>query len=186
MIASTLPGSKIQIDTHGGFDQIILPYRKKNIFAYLIGLFLLFWLGGWFLGFMTVMTSILNGSVSLFLIFWLGGWSLGGIFVSFMIYKIFRPSLPEKLLLNKPHLAYDTGKPSLKMAISPSEQIEFFKSLFRRRKFFDLEPDAIRTLQLRGGNRLTLDVGIERLEIGKELTEIEREWLYEVLAKEYL
>jgi len=186
MNSAILTGSKIKIDTHNGFDQIIFPHRSKNIFSYLPGVFLLFWFGGWAIGFISVLTTLFKGEGSLFLVFWLAGWSIAGVLVALIIYKTFRPSIPEKLLLNKPNLAYDTGKPPLRLAITPTEQKEFFKTLFKRRKILEFGPESIKTIQLRGGNRLTIDVGIQRLEIGKELTEIEREWLRDVLAQEYL
>ena len=38
---------------------------------------------------------------------------------------------------------------------------------------------------LSNGTRLTVDAGAQRIDVGKSASEVEREWLYEVLAKRY-
>jgi hypothetical protein len=46
----------------------------------------------------------------------------------------------------------------------------------------------VATLTLRDaseGNRLTLDHATERIDIGRGLTEVEREWLFRLIKQEY-
>ena len=51
-----------------------------------------------------------------------------------------------------------------------------------------LDKSILQTLELRdtnSGNRLTVDHNADRIVIGKSASEVEREWLYEVLSKTY-
>lgn len=57
-----------------------------------------------------------------------------------------------------------------------------------KRKHLKLEKHTLQTLTLRetdSENRLTVDHNAERIDIGKTASEVEREWLYEVLSKTY-
>jgi hypothetical protein len=65
------------ITNFGGQVSIRIP-TAKNIFAIL---FLILWLGGWFFGETTVISSLLNGKMrggNFFILVWLCGWTLGG------------------------------------------------------------------------------------------------------------
>jgi hypothetical protein len=76
----TYNGRAIINDTLGGIE-IIIP-SKKNWFVII---FLCFWLGGWSMGEIFAITTVI-GSIQnpnfggLFILFWLGGWTVGGYF----------------------------------------------------------------------------------------------------------
>lgn len=181
-------GSKISIGYSGVHTDISIPHGSGGILRFFIGLFLLFWLGGWTMGFITAGREVLSGDATAFIIFWLAGWSLGGVFAVYSLYRIFRPSIPERLILNKPSLSLDTGVPPFKMNFSMTNQAEYWKSMFPKRKKIEFTSDEMKSLQLRetdSGNRLTLDRGAQRIELAASSTEIEREWLYEFLKTNY-
>lgn len=186
---SSLPfGSNIRVDTHNGYTQITIPEEKGYVARILIGAFLLFWLSGWFLAFAAELGRVINGQGSGFEAAWLSFWAIAGIFAAFILFRAVRPPRPEKFLLNKPNLSFDTGIPPLRITISFRYQMEAYKTLFNRRKIYEFNPDTIKTLKLietDSGNRLIIDVGPQRLELAKTATEMEREWLFEVLAENY-
>ena len=60
--------------------------------------------------------------------------------------------------------------------------------MYPKRTRVELDRRKLQLRQLRetdAGNRLTVDIGALRLEIGRAASEIEREWLYQALAKRY-
>lgn len=181
-------GSKIEITMLNGYKHIKIPHSNAGILRYFIGLFLIFWLGMWFIGFTSAANEILSGNGSTFLIFWLAAWSIAGIFASYMIYRVFSKPLPEQLLLKKPNLFIDTGIPPLKISFNITSQKDYWKSIFHKRMQIEINNNEIKTLKLRvteSGNRLTVDKGTQRIELATSATEIEREWLYNYLIQNY-
>ena len=180
--------SNIKMETINGYQHISIPHGKAGIMRFFIGAFILFWLGGWVMGFTTVVHEILSGNANAFLIFWLGGWTIGGLFAMFTIYRIFRKPIPEQLLLNKPNMTIDTGISPFKINFSTYNQKDYWKMLLAKRKEIEFTQQELKSLQLRetdSGNRLTIDKGSERVEIATAGTEIEREWLFEYLQASY-
>jgi hypothetical protein len=182
-------GSKISIVTEGTDPTIIIPAATSPM-RYFMGLFLLFWLGGWALGFKSAALQILSGKANAFIIFWLGGWTLGGIFAALTAYRAFRPSVPESLELKRNGVSYDSGIPPLHF--DASRRIRGFRdtwnSIFPKRVRVELERRQLQSLRLRetdSGNRLTLDVDATRLDIASAASEVEREWLARLLAQRY-
>ncbi|HZN29725.1 MAG TPA: hypothetical protein VFB88_10200 [Xanthobacteraceae bacterium] len=187
MILKPPPGSKISVTTEGSDPVIAVPSGGGGAMRYFVGLFLLFWLGGWFVGFSDVFTRLLTGKANTFLFFWLGGWTLAGIAVVFCLYRIFRPSVPESLRLMLNGVRYDSGVPPFQTSFASMNQ-KSWTSLFPTRMRVEIDRRQLRTLRLRetgAGNRLTVDAGAQRIDIGKWASEVEREWLYQVLAKRY-
>ncbi len=167
--------------------------QAAGIARYFTGLFLLCWLGGWSVGFSrTVSTLVSGGTGSVggngFLIFWLGGWTAGGLFAMLMLYRAFRPSVPESLQLKPNGVEYDSGIPPFQMNSGRSSRKDFWRSAFPKRACVELNRRQLQTLRLRdteSGNRLTIDAGAARLDVAQAATEIEREWLYRLLAERY-
>ncbi len=65
---------------------------------------------------------------------------------------------------------------------------DYWNSLLSKRLRADLDRQQLQTLRLREtetGNRLTIDVGAQRLELASGASEVEREWLARLLAKRY-
>src|SRR5262245_15579239 len=181
-------GSKISVTTEGSDPVIVVPQGSGGATRYFVGLFLLFWLGGWFVGFSSTIWTLAAGKFHPFLFFWLGAWTLAGIAVVVCLYRIFRPSVPESLKLMSPGVRYDSGIPPFQMSPGTMNQMESWRSFFPKRTRADIDRRELRTLRLRetgAGNRLTVDAGAQRIDIGKSASEIEREWLHQVLAKRY-
>jgi len=153
--------------------------------------FLLFWLGGWVLGEKAAITELVSGKGGAFILFWLGGWTIGGIFAALTAYQIFRPTVPETLQLKRGSIAYDSGIPPFELEAEKTRNKsfrEYWNSLLSRRVRADLDRQQLQTLRLREtetGNRLTIDLGAQRLELASQASEVEREWLARLLARRY-
>lgn len=186
---TTLPkGSKITIKREGVNPIISIPYPSPNPLKYLMGLFVLFWLGGWTAGFLSAFKEVLSGQASAFIIFWLGGWTIGGIFVGFMLFRIFQPAVNATLTLSATSLYYDSGIPPLEFRHMNRYRRDAWKNFIPKRKKMELTLSDLRTMRLRTtdtSNRLTIDVGVERLDIADGVGEIEREWLYTAILSYY-
>ncbi|MDP5210982.1 hypothetical protein [Microbulbifer sp. 2205BS26-8] len=188
MSSSPPRGSKIKVDNINDHHLIIVPHGNGSVMRYFIGAFLLFWMGGWFIGFTDAFAQIVSGNGGAFLVLWLGGWSIGGIFAGYMIYRVFRKSIPEKIILNYPSLSLDTGIPPLKINFGFYNQKEYWNSIFPKRKRLDFSSFDLKTLTLRetdSNNRLTIDKDSERIEIAIGASEVDREWLYGYLKENY-
>ena len=60
--------------------------------------------------------------------------------------------------------------------------------MFEKRKQIQFTPEEIATMRLRdteSDNRLTIDHGSDRIDIGRALTEVERETLFKLIRDEY-
>ena len=104
-----------------------------------------------------------------------------------LIWQTIRPIVPESITLDFASLQYDSGVAPLNMAAPQLQQAEEgINPLFARRKKLSLTRDQHPTFvleQIATRQRLRVDVGAERVEIGRSLTEPEREWLYGVLKQ---
>ena len=193
MVAITLPSeSKITITTNrNGFPVVTLPAVKSTLARYGISLFLLCWLGGWSVGWITAFRQIVHGTKApeIFLIFWLTAWTVGGGFAIWYLCRLLRPTVPETMTLAKPNLLYDSGVQPMPIYFGYWRgQTNYWKKMFEKRKRIEFDPQEIRTLSLRDtseSNRLTLDYGNDRIDVGVGLTEVEREWLFRLLKTEY-
>ena len=179
-------GSAISIRQQEAGPAIVIP-AKASPTRYLGGAFLLFWLGGWVLGFKSVLTTLLSGNGNAFLVFWLGGWTVGGALAAYTAFRIFRPSVPETLLLKRSGVDYDSGIPPLELN-SFQKRKNYWSSVFLKRLRTELGRAELQSLRLREteeGNRLTVDVGAKRIELASHASEVEREWLGRLLADRY-
>jgi hypothetical protein len=67
-------------------------------------------------------------------------------------------------------------------------QKQAWQSYFPKRTTVEIDRQQLRSLRLRetdSENRLTVDVDSARVDIGRAASEVEREWLYQVLADRY-
>jgi len=155
---------------------------------YFIGLFMLIWLVGWTAGFSGAALQLWSGRFPAILVFWFVGWTLGGAYAVYLAYRAFRPSVPESLTLMPNSVAYDSGIPPLQTHFGYTSRKDAWKSIFPKRTRRELDRQALQSLRLREtseGNRLTVDAGAARLDIAQSASEIEREWLYQLLANRY-
>ena len=103
-------------------------------------------------------------------------------------YRAFRPSVPESLRLMPDGVTYDSGIPPLQTYSGYTWNKDAWKSMFPKRTRVELDRRKLQSLRLRetnDGNRLTVDADTLRLDIAQSATEIEREWLYQLLTKRY-
>ena len=181
-------GSKISIMMDGADPKIVIPYVGGPA-RYFIGLFLLFWLGMWTMGFRDAGSRVLSGNANGFIIFWLGAWTLGGVFAVLTLYRAFRPPVPESLELKRNGVSYDSGVPPLQFDSYRRRNLkETWNATFPKRVRIDLDRRQLQSLRLRetdSGNRLTIDVDAARLDIASAASEVEREWLARLLAQRY-
>lgn len=179
-------GSEISIRRGDQGPVIIIP-AKGSPTRYFGGLFLLFWLGGWAFGFKSVLTQLLSGNGNAFEVFWLGGWTVGGAMAAYTAFRIFRPTVPETLLLKRGAIDYDTGIPPLELN-SYQKRKNYWGSVFAKRLLTEFGRQELISLRLREteeGNRLTVDIGAKRVELASQASEVEREWLARLLADRY-
>jgi hypothetical protein len=182
-------GSQISINRKDLDPTIIIPATASSM-RYFGGVFLLFWLGGWVMGETSAITQLMSGKGGAFIIFWLGGWTVGGILAALTAYQIFRPTVPETLQLKRGSIAYDSGIPPFELNQNTRNKgiRDYWSSLLSRRLRTDLDRQQLQTLRLREtetGNRLTIDLGAQRLELASHASEVEREWLARLLARRY-
>jgi hypothetical protein len=190
-ISPTPPaGSRVRIKGNDGDPVIVIP-GDGGLMRYGIGAFVLCWLGGWFFGFRSVLTQLLSGTApgqaKGFLLFWLGAWTVGGVFAVIYAYRLLRPSIPETLTLKFDGVIYDSGVPPLRLDFDAARS-ERWKSLFPKRTIVELDRRQLASLRLRetdSSNRLTVDANGSRLILAPTGSEIDREWLYRLLAKRY-
>ena len=152
--------------------------------------FLGFWLCGWAVGECFALTALLGllpvngngaaaGPPTVFLIGWLGAWTVGGVLAMRAFYQLVRPRRPERLIFREEALVHDPGTPEhewMQRRFDPS-----FWAWPKPRTIDRAQIEAIALERVGERQRLTLDVGADRIEVGKPLREPEREWLAEVL-----
>ena len=182
-------GSNISVTTDGPDPTIVIP-AASSAMRYFTGLFILFWLGMWTIGFRDVGSKVISGNANSFMIFWLCGWTVGGIFAAFTLYRAFRPSVPESLELKRNSVTYDSGIPPFQFESSwrYKNPKDTWKATFPKRVRVELDRRQLQSLRLReteSGNRLTIDVDAARLDIAPTASEVEREWLARLLAQRY-
>ena len=185
-------GTKIRIKSNkSGQQEIIIPQPRRGIFRYVIGVFIILWLGGWWVsGWHSAAAEFLKGTKgpNMFLIFWLAAWTIAGLLAVYYLYRIFRPSVPERIILSYPHMIYDSGIPPFRVIFSFGTQKDVWKKMFPKRVITEFDPSNLKTLTLRehdSGNRLTIDRGNNRYELASGASEPEREWLFKVLNDKY-
>ena len=100
-------GSRVSVTTEGAHPLIVVPHGSGGLMRYFVGLFLLAWLGGWFVGFVDTVSKMWSGEVPTFLNFWLVGWTLVGAMAMFLTYRAFRPCVPELLRMMPNSVTYD-------------------------------------------------------------------------------
>ena len=189
-LSKPLPiNSKIVIKNE--LNRTIISWKNPqgNWSRYLILIFLLAWIGGWATGEYSVAKKMLNGETNPFEIFWLIGWSVGGIFAMANIYLMVRPTKAEKLNFDSYSLEFKSGTPPF-AGINHSrnnEEKANKAAFFQRSKSKYIIPKTeigeIRLERVGERQRLRIDHGIERIEIGMFLQEPEREWLFEILKQ---
>lgn len=188
-IADTHLGGRIRVSSSGALTRITIPYESGGWIKYFAGLFLLAWLVGWGYGWITTFTKIVSGDAHLFLVAWLVAWTIGGAAAAYYAFRIFDPGTDESLVLGPDGLDYDSGVAPLHISgAMATNQKDVWRMMFPKRLRLKIGAVQLRSLALResdGSNRLTVDVGAERIDIGRAASEIEREALAKTLLARY-
>ncbi len=192
MITQPPAGSRITVVKDGQEEIISIPPRLNSAMQFFMKFFLLFWVGGWAVGwvaaFMMLTTS--NGGLGpkVFVLFWLCAWTVGGIFAIRTLRALWRSPVPESFRLRADGIAHDSGVSPPPIGTSSKDNQQFWRKLLKRRVLRDFSNTDMLSLKMReteGTNRLTIDVGAERIDLAESASEVEREWLFEYLAKRY-
>src|ERR1700761_7322726 len=152
-------GSRISVSYDEGDPKVTVPVVSSPM-RYFTGVFMLFWLGMWTIGFRDAASKILSGNYQPFLIFWLGGWTLGGVFAAYTLFRTFRPGIPETLVLTRGSVVYDSGvtPPQFNTYRQNQNPMNSWRAMFPKRRQAELDKNELQTLRLREtdtGNRLT-------------------------------
>jgi len=181
--------SKIEIKDE--LNQTIIHWKNPggSWSKYFVVIFLLAWLGGWTMGEYSVAKKVLNGDSNPFEIFWLIGWTVGGMFAIANIYFMVRPSRPEKLIFDSYALQFKRGTPPFaginwsRNRREDEKAATFIQKVKSKYTIPKNEIGEIKLERIGEKQKLTLDHGAERIEIGEFLLEPEREWLFETLKQ---
>ena len=160
-----------------------LPEEKTSFMKLVVGVFLSFWLCGWAVGFVSALAQVMEGKGTAFLTTWLAGWTVGGCVVVFILVRLFRKGVPESFVFRGGEVGYDTGLPSLPVRFGRWDARDYSR-IFSRRKQMSFSAEELKTVRLStelGYQRLVIDRGVDRIEVGQTLTEPEREWLHALL-----
>jgi hypothetical protein len=193
MIAVAPPptGSVITTKLEPDHTAIAWPNPGGGPVRYLVALFLLFWLGGWAWGLISVGGQILRGGLdpaTLFLVFWLGAWLVGGGFALLYLGRLVRPARGARLRLHTDRLLYDPGwTPLTAMARAAARaqrpSVATMLQVPARVEVARATAGEVRLERLGERLRLTMDHGPDRVEFGDTLGEPEKEWLAGVLRQ---
>ncbi len=151
MIIEPPENSNISVDKKMGQPKIIIDNGSGGIMRIFLSLFLICWLGGWAVGWVSTAKQIISGKsgADFFLIFWICGWTVGGIFAIWFLYRLLRPSMPETLSLEAKQIEYDSGIKPFKMSFGFVGMNDYWKQMFPKRKICSISFTNLSTLQLR-------------------------------------
>jgi hypothetical protein len=181
-------GSRITTDLEDGYRKIVIPQKSGGVRRWFAGISLSFFVGAWAIVMVQFSGSLGYSRPSVFGILWLILWALAGVTQIWTLYRVFRPAVPETLVLAKHEILYDSGVAPLQFPFSPRSQSEYWEKMFQRRIRMSFGPAQLKTLRLRdfeAETRLTVDIGSKRFDIATGANEPEREWLFGILCKFY-
>lgn len=185
-------GTTIERSEH--FDGVVYSWRPVRRSSYEWGLIAFFviwfcaWFGGMVVFFVTrnkmqpnvppdVLSIIIVSAVITFVIFVIAAWSL------------FKPRRPESVTLRPGAFRHEPGSFPREKLFNPwtnQNPLGPFVLLFTRRRPIEVSKSDLRAIVLdRVGERqrLYFDHGADRIEIGEQLREPEREWLAAVIKE---
>ena len=102
-------GSRLSVQRIGGKQTIVAPPPSRAATSILTALLLGFWLCLWTNGGFANARNLAASHGSGFEGIWLVGWALAEALVLFTLYRILRPSIPERFTLQVDGLGYDSG-----------------------------------------------------------------------------
>jgi len=111
----------------------------------------------------------------------------GVILIGYLVYRIVHPGAPVHLHLQRDGLGLDSGFQRARV-LPGAEIIGWWSRCRGMRIGCKIDLAQTQSLRLRAsfdGRRLTVDVDGQRIEIGRGVSEAEREWLAVILADRY-
>jgi hypothetical protein len=184
-------GSRITIVQDGADEVILIPPRARSPMNYFVVAFLTIWLIAWGKEWVHVANNMLTNNVGdsgVFMVFWLGGWTLGGAMSMYFLWQLLRKPVPESFRLRSDGVAHDSGLANISLSNDQKAYARTWNDTNKKRILRHFSHQDLLTLKMReteGTNRLTIDVGAERIDLAEAASEVEREWLFEYLAKRY-
>jgi hypothetical protein len=117
-------------------------------------------------------------------------WGVMALVCGNLLFRMLRPGVPERLVLEAGGVTYDSGVAPLRFpfACTDAARREFWHQCRGKRWRLRFDREVLATLALReteAGNRLTIDYESERIDLARGVSEVEREWLYRVLVDRY-
>jgi hypothetical protein len=189
--------------TDDGYNRVSWPTGAAWYLRLLPAGFLSVWLIGWAVGEFAVagiLLGILFGKAPMgvnvgadpiswfivgFLLLWLTFWTIGGMGAMFALHFLLKRPRDEAVTLGDDELQYDPGSAAIGVAGRMPNRQHSFRQWLKSQRPQTIARTAIDQVNLRwvpGRQQLTLDMGVDRLEIGANLSEPEREWLGQALA----
>lgn len=182
-------GSKITIAEEGLERVIKIHPKSEEVMKFVLGFILLLIVGGCLLAVYEDFEKVVSDKGDVFTLIEAVARLVFGILAGYFIYVVFRPFVPETLRLGVESVYYDSGFPPFHLELDFEEpKGKIWRPMLPKRTWIKLERQVLQTLKLRefdSGNRLTVDLNAQRITLGATATEVEREWLYEVLSKTY-
>lgn len=119
---------------------------------------------------------------------WIALWTGVGLLIVWMLYRLLRCGVPERLALTPSVLVFDTGLSPTTVSINWRLKISVVDGRVAKRERIEFPLPEIATLRLHEfpyGNRLTLSKKAILYVIGASLSPLERRWLYQRVCLEY-
>jgi hypothetical protein len=184
--------SLITFDHLFGHPAIIIPQLQSDPSSSIFGVILFPWILFWLISLHPLLSALLNNPKDFVLILFTFSWILGGTFAMLSAYAYMRATTPEVFILAYPVMYYDSGVQTFDMKHSGmyrSGMIDkMLKQILKKRIKIMLDQEELKTLtlwKLESGNKLTILKNGRRLELAANVTDLEREWLFETLVEQY-
>jgi len=110
---------------------IVVPQQDGGLKRYFVGAFLVFWLSGWTAGAGGMVLKVISGRFQAGDVIALAFMAFFAAFAARVVYRAFRPSVPESLRLLSDGVTYDSGIPPLQTGDYRSRNLDW-KSCFQR------------------------------------------------------
>ncbi|MGD9582556.1 MAG: hypothetical protein AB7V26_02640 [Lysobacterales bacterium] len=146
-------------------------------------LFMLVWCTGWFAGAYRQYHAADADSADRLMAVLMALLGLG--VAGFMLVQVFRNGRAEVLRLYPDRIELQTGVPPMGYGYSHPEQPPQARSSRQLSIAQVLVHDTLRLRETSNSNRLTVDLGHERLDLARDATELQREWLHQLLQQCY-
>jgi len=161
--------SKTETFSEGNQVQIVWKNPRGGASRIFPSIFMLIWLCGWAFGMYMAVTTLMNGEFQIFLMIWLTGWSFGGFFAISMLVKILPPAKPEKLTFDTLYISYQKGIQPILFDTEQTGRRNSFNFPLSGKSSYHIpktELGEIKLERIGDRQRLTIDHGAERIEIG--------------------